>query len=82
MPESKSPAHNVGVRMWLSCRISNIFLDHYHSLSRALIEAIVFSQQPFNYHITAMTAEIWKEIWIQARSSVCLQALARALQAD
>lgn len=28
-----------------------------------------------------MAAEIWREIWIQVGSSVCIQALARALQA-
>lgn len=36
---------------------------------------------PFIIILPAMAAEIWTEIWIQVGSSVCIQALARVLQA-
>lgn len=36
---------------------------------------------PFIIILPGMAAEIWREIWIQVGSSVCIQALARVLQA-
>lgn len=79
MLESTCLAHEFVVQMRLRSRSSNVFPHHYPTLGCTLVVAIVLST-PFIITLPTMAAEIWRVIWIQVGSSVCIQALARVLQ--